>query len=338
MTPVFKKDDTTSVSNYRSCSVLSIIPKIVGKVMFDQLYDVFQPLFSSNMSGFLRGHSCCTTLVKMVDDRRLALNSKKVTGSIAIDLSKAFNSICHNLLLAKLRAYGVGEEAIDFLHSYLSGRKQRMKVNGIFSDWPTGVLWRSSRQPPGPLLFNVFINDLNFSVQLSSLRLYADDTTAYSSNTDISALELSLNKDLENLSSWFVSNYLSVNSKRTQATILDKHSHEPALHIGDSVIEIIGFLNILGVCIDDKLSFKDHLSTVLRNVYAKVGALRRLRKLVYADISLMLYMAYILPHLDNCSPLLNKKLESANYYALKALLNFGNSLDYDSILSTVNMQ
>ena len=199
-------------------------------------------------------------------------------------------------------------------------------------------MWRSSRQPPGPLLFNVFINDLNFSVQLSSLRLYADDTTAYSSNTDISALELSLNKDLENLSSWFASNYLSVNSKKTQAMILGKHSHEPALHSGDSVIEIIGLLNILGVCIDDKLSFKDHLSTVLRNVYAKVGALRRLRKLVYADISLMLYMAYILPHLDNCSPLLNKKLESANYYALKALLNLENSLDYDSILSTVNKQ
>ena len=201
----------------------------------------------------------------------------------------------------------------------------------------TGVLWRSSRLPPGPLLFNVFINDLNFSVQLSSLRLYADDTIAYSSNTDISALELSLNKHLENLSSWFASNYLSVNSKKTQATILGKHSHEPAIHIGDSVIEIIGLLNILGVCIDDKLSFKDHLSTVLRNVYAKVGALRRLRKLVHADISLM-YMAYILPHLYNCSPLLNKKLESANYYALKALLNFGNSLDYDSILSAVNMQ
>ena len=116
-------------------------------------------------------------------------------------------------------------------------------------------------------------NDLNFSVQLFSLMLYADDTTAYASNTDISAFELSLNKDLENFSSWFASNYLSVNSKNTQAMILGKHSPEPALHIGDSVIEISGFLNILGVCIDDKLSFKDYLSTVLREVYAKVREL-----------------------------------------------------------------
>ena len=175
----------------------------------------------------------------------------------------------------------------------------------------------------GPLLFNVFINDPNFSFQLSSLRLYADDTTAYATNTDISALKLSLNKDLENLSSWFASNYLSVKSKKTQAMIIGKHSHEPALHIGDSFIEISGFLNILSVCIDDKLSFKDYLSTVLRKVYAKVGALKRLRKLVPADISLMLYKAYILPHLEYCSPLLlginktlNKKLESANYIML----------------------
>ena len=104
-------------------------------------------------------------------------------------------------------------------------------------------------------------------------------------------------------------------------------------------------MNILGVCIDVTLSFKDHLSTVLRKVYAKVGALRRLRKLVPADISLMLYETYILPHIEYCSPLLsginktlNKKLESTNYYALKALLDFGNSLDYDSILSAINMQ
>ena len=121
MTPVFfffYKKGGTSLSNYRPISVLSIKPKILEKVSFDQLYDDFQPLFSSNMSGFLRGHSYSTALIKMVDDWRLALDSRKVTGSIAIDLSKAFDSTCHNLLLAKLHANGVGEEAIDFLHSF----------------------------------------------------------------------------------------------------------------------------------------------------------------------------------------------------------------------------
>ena len=106
VTPVFKKDDGTSLSNYRPISVLSIKPKILERVSFDQLYDVFQPPFSSNMSRFLGGHSYCTALVKIVNDWRLAVDFRKVTGFIAMDLSRAFDSIC---LLAKLHGYGVDE-------------------------------------------------------------------------------------------------------------------------------------------------------------------------------------------------------------------------------------
>ena len=148
-----------------------------------------------DMSGFLRGHSGCTALLKMVDDWRLALDSKKITGSIAIDLSKAFDSICHNLLLAKLRTYGLNDDAIAFLQSYLTDRQQRIKFHGKFSEWCPVKCGVPQGSLIGPLLFNIFLNGLNFTGQISSLRLYADDTTTCASDRDIVTLEISLNQD-----------------------------------------------------------------------------------------------------------------------------------------------
>ena len=149
--------------------------------------------------GFLRGHSCCTALVKLSDDWRAALGKKESIGVVAIDLSKAFDSVCYNLLLAKLKAYGVRQEALELIQSYLSDRFQRVRCNGSYSNWlpvrcglPQGSLL-------GPLLFNIFINDVNYCVATSSLRLYADDTTQYSSSVCPMTLEFNLNADISRL-------------------------------------------------------------------------------------------------------------------------------------------
>ena len=151
----------------------------------------------------------------MVDDWILALDSKKITGSIAIDLSKTFDSICHNLLLAKLRTYGLNDDAIAFLQSYFTDRQQKVKFHGEFSEW-CPIKWDVPQgSPSGPLLFNIFLNDLNFAGQISSLRLYADDTTTYASDRDIITSEISLNQDLNILVTWFSQNYLLVNSIKT---------------------------------------------------------------------------------------------------------------------------
>ena len=206
VSPVYKKDEVTIKSNYRPVSVLSTIPKLFERVKFDQLYHAFAPLFSDNMSGFLRGHSCCTALVKLSNDWRAALDKKESIGVVAIDLSKAFDPVCYNLLLAKLKAYGVRQEALELIQSYLSDRFKRVRCNGSYSNWlpvrcglPQGSLL-------GPLLFNIFINDVNYCVATSSLRLYADGTTQYSSSVCPMTLEFNLNADVSRLKEWFTYN------------------------------------------------------------------------------------------------------------------------------------
>ena len=123
------------------------------------LYSVFTPVFSDNMSGFLRGHSCCSALLKLTDDWRQALDNKKDVAVVAIDLSKAFDSICHNVLLAKLKAFGVHDSAIKLIQSYLSGRFQRVKCNGKVSDWLPLRCGVTSGSLLGPLFFYIYLRE-----------------------------------------------------------------------------------------------------------------------------------------------------------------------------------
>ena len=151
------------------------------------------------------------------------------------------------------------------------------------------------------------------------MRLYAYDTTTYASNRDIITLEISLNQDLNILVTWFSQNYLIVNSIKTQGMILGSHTHIPEFFIGDTKVELANSLKILGVTIDNKLTYREHISNMLKKVYAKIGAPRFLKRLMPHNMSLSLCKAYLLPHFEYLSPLLiginktlSSKLESAN--------------------------
>ena len=330
---------------YRPINLLSALSKVFEKIMFDQLYSAFSPIFSENMSGFLRGHSCCTALLKLTEDWRFALDDKKNVAVVDIDLSKAFDSLCHNLLLAKWKSYGVDSSAIDLIRSYLYGRKQRVKCNDALSDWlpvqcgvPQGSLL-------GPLLFNIYMNDINSLVTSASLRLYADDTTTYESDQCSASLELAISTGVKELDRWFCDNYLTVNAGKTQAMVMGKTDYHYDLKICDTSIQIETALKILGVTLDKRLSHEHHIKEILRKVYAKVAALRGIKRLIPVEVAVTLYKAYILPHLEYCGPLLlgigkglKRKLESGNHYALKTLFNMGNTADYDTVLKMASVR
>ena len=121
MTPVFKKDEDARKENYRPVSVLTALSKVYGKVMYDQLYNTFCRHLSQNLSGFIKNHSCCTALLTalLTEDWRRSLDNRESAMAVAVDLSKAFDSMNHNLLLAKLKAYGLFQSAMSLMSSYL---------------------------------------------------------------------------------------------------------------------------------------------------------------------------------------------------------------------------
>ena len=258
----------------------------------------------------------------------------------AVDLSKVFDSINHNLLLAKLEAYGLSQSALSFMSSYLLGCKQRVYLHGVCSSYAESRAGLPQGSILGPLLCNIFINDISHSVPDVSLRLYADDTTLYTSDVSPIALQFALNQGLSRLSEWFDANYLVINNAKTQALPIGPCKYDFDLTLNGSGVTTLPSIRILGVELDSMLNFKEHISSRLKKAYAKTGALRGIRCFVPMDVMLALFKSFILLHIEYCSPLLlgmgsvqANKAEDVNHYILRTLTGNGKSLSYQDPLN-----
>ena len=135
MTPLFKKDDSLEKSNYRPVTVLPVFNNIFEKVLSAQLYSYFDGFISVLISACKKNYSCEFALLRIVEDWKKSLDERKIVAIASLDLSKAFDTIPHNPFLAKLKAYGVHDDSLVLLESYMSGRQQRIKLNGSYSSW-----------------------------------------------------------------------------------------------------------------------------------------------------------------------------------------------------------
>ena len=155
VTPIFKKKDKTFVENYRPVSVLPTVSKIFERIMQKQITDYIGKFLSPFLCGYRKGFSTQYALLSLIERWRLCLDKQGFAGALLMDLSKAFDTINHELLIAKLHAYGFSIEALEVLLSYLQDRWQRVKINTTFSSWiqllqgvPQGLVL-------GPMLFNI---------------------------------------------------------------------------------------------------------------------------------------------------------------------------------------
>lgn len=298
--PCFKAKNTLAKENYRPISVLPVFSKVFERILNDQLQNYFDDILSKFLSAFRKNYSCQSVLLKMIEDWKKALDNGDTVGAIMIDLSKAFDTISHTYLLKKLENYGLASNAVKLLESYLNNRKQRVKVNDTFSEWCDVKCGVPQGSILGPLLFNIFVNDMFYVIENCDLHNYADDNTLSDSNANAEELIHNVESDMTNLLKWFKANCLLANPDKFQCITLGKLANQMTFCVGTEILSPSTKVKILGITIDDKLLFKEHASNICQKAARQLNVLKRLHKYLNFESRLAIYRSFIMSNFNYC--------------------------------------
>ena len=292
ITPVYKALETSFKKNYRPISVLPIISKLFEKIMDKQIDGYIDQFLSKYLCGYRKGYNPQITMVHMVEKMKMARDEGGHAGGILMDLSKAFNTINHEVLIAKLHAYGFSYKALELVNSYLSNRWHRTKINGSFSAWAQIFCGMPQGSVNGPKWFNIYLNDLFYVLDNTEVCNIADDTTPFACNKDIKALIRNLESDAGSAVIWYDANYMKLNLIKCHFIISSNTAEHLWIKVGDQVIWESKQEKLLGVIVDKKLKFDKHIENLCKKASAKVTALSRLIKIVPMEKKKILLNAF----------------------------------------------
>jgi len=325
--PIPKNGNGNDIEDFRPISILPTISKIFEKVMVRQLNKFFEPKFSEILCGFRKNHSTQHALFKLLNSWQNSLDKGKIVGTILMDLSKAYDCLPHELLIAKLAAYGLDFGSLSLLHDYLSKRYQRVKIGNTFSEWLEIMLGIPQGSILGPLIFNIFLNDLFFFIQETDICNFADDNSLYASGKCVYEVMLSLQRDSENVLKWFKLNSMVANPSKFQVMFLgNKHNEIESFSVNGVDLKPSANVKLLGVTIDRKLNFRSHIDSLCASASQKVNALFRIRPYLNVHCAKQICNAYILSSFNYCpliwmygSKLNNKLINTVHKRAMRAV-------------------
>ena len=302
--PVHKGSDPKLCNNYRPISLLPSISKIFEKVMFSKLMSFFNHTNAlyRHQYGFRSGHATVHPMIHLLNACAQAHNQRppEHTLSIFCDLSKAFDIIDHSILLYKLHNMGVRGVALSWLESYLTNRKQYVEIENTKSDIKIIKHGVPQGSVLGPLLFLIYVNDINTKNDNNTL-CFADDTTIFVTSSDPNELFLKANDILNKSYDWFCANKLKLNTKKTNYMIISPHklnlNNNFVLKIGNDFISQVTSTKFLGINIDEKLKWTAHLSAINKRVSHSLMAIRQVKHYLPLSSLRTLYFALIHPHL-----------------------------------------
>ena len=298
--PIFKKGDQTLCSNYRPISVLSCINKILEKIIYKRIYEFLekQNILYEFQYGFRKGHSTEHALIEIVDKIKLAMDNNELTCGIFLDLSKAFDTVNHETLIYKLDHYGIRGPANNLLKSYLSNRKQFVKIGKHKSKLKNITCGVPQGSVLGPLLFILYINDLHKACTTGNTRIFADDTNIFFKCKDIKEITTIGSQIMTQLQGWFKANKLTLNSEKSSFIIFrskrKKQTNIPEqIKYEDTSINRCNSIKYLGVILDEHLDWNEHIHDLCNKLKRYFKTFYCIRRYLNIDQVKTIYYALI---------------------------------------------
>lgn len=299
--PIHKSGSKLMPQNYRGISVLCSLSKIYERVVYKRLQSFLDrnSVLHDHQYGFTTNSSTLIACINLTNFLSIEIDKRNYVACIFLDIRKAFDSVDHDILLSKLQSLKFSDKQVSWFRSYLDQRTQLVSVNGVMGKTITVQRGVPQGSILGPILFNIYINDMCKESYVGKIQLYADDAVLKYSSTSLDELFDNMNLDLNLISQWFDRNKLQLNVGKTKFLLF---SNKPSLQnlesfklfYKDQEVERVTEFKYLGLMIDSKLKWDTHLSNIKNKIIPYIFVLKQLKHTIPESTLLMIYNSYIL--------------------------------------------
>ena len=306
--PLHKGGDESLCNNYRPISLLITISKILEKVMYKRTYSFLEKnniLFQSQY-GFRTKHSCADAVAELIGEITKNRENKLYTAGIFLDLSKAFDTLPHMILLNKMSKYGIRGSMNAWFNSYLSARSLRVKCNvasgntTVYSVKKEIDIGTPQGSCLGPLLFLLYNNDLHLHLEHTQVILFADDTTLYMGHRNLKYLRWCLEQDMSNINDWFLANKLTLNIHKSCCVLFTKNKNKVSFPImlNKNPLPQRPYVKFLGIWLDENLDWNYHCNVILNKIKRNTYLLRMGQNCLTKHALKLIFYAHIQSHVQ----------------------------------------